>query len=68
MAPLWSFAVFCRAMKMQDYRTMLRAVEQALEVCDQSSGFMDEIHRKICEDLRETRARLLRLLGNPETT
>jgi hypothetical protein len=57
-------------MKTQDYRTMLRAVEQALEVCDQSSGFMDEIHRKICQDLRETRSRLLSLLGtsaNPET-
>lgn len=58
-------------MKIQDYKTMLRAVEQALEVCDQSSGFMDEVHRKICQDLRETRARLLRLLGtspNPELT
>lgn len=58
-------------MKIQDYKAMLRAVEQALEVCDQSSGFMDEVHRKICQDLRETRARLLRLLGtsaNPELT
>jgi len=57
-------------MKTQDYKTMLRAVEQALEVCDQSTRFMDEIHRKICEDLRAARARLLRLVGtspNPES-
>jgi hypothetical protein len=54
-------------MKIQDYKAMLRAVEQALEVCDQSTGFMDEIHRKICEDLRDARARLLRLVGtNPK--
>ena len=52
-------------MKTKDYTTILRAVEQALEVCDQSSGFMDEVHLKICQDLRETRARLIRLLGNP---
>lgn len=50
-------------MKIQDYRTMLLAVEQALEVCDQSTGFMDEMHRKICEDLRDARARLMRLVG-----
>jgi hypothetical protein len=52
-------------MKSQDYQTMLRAVEQALEVCNQSSGFVDEVHRKICEDLRETRERLIRLAGTP---
>lgn len=50
-------------MKIQDYRRMLRAVEEALEVCDQSSGFMDEVHRKICENLKETRLRLQRLLA-----
>lgn len=50
-------------MKIEDYQKMLRSVEQALEVCDQSTGFMDEIHRKICEDLRTARARLIGLVG-----
>ena len=45
---------------------MLRAIEQALEVCDRQSGFMDEIHREICQRLREARARLLRLIGTTE--
>ena len=58
-------------MKTQDYQAMLRAVDQALDVCDRSTGFMDEVHRKICQDLRETRARLIQLLGtssNPGLT
>ncbi|HEX2852499.1 MAG TPA: hypothetical protein VHO24_04615 [Opitutaceae bacterium] len=63
VAPLRAGVVCAAQMKNQDYRTMLRAVEQALEICDQSTGLMDEIHRKICEDLRDARARLLRLVG-----
>jgi hypothetical protein len=57
-------------MKMSDYKAILRALEQAIEICDQSSGFMDETHREICEELRATRARLLRLSGasGPEST
>lgn len=51
-------------MKIQDYKTILSAVERALEVCDQSSGFMDEMHREICENLRETRIILVRLIGS----
>jgi hypothetical protein len=50
-------------MEIQDYKKMLGAVEQALEVCDQSTGFMDEIHRKICEDLRDAHTRLIRLIS-----
>lgn len=49
-------------MNTHDYKTMLRAVEQALEVCDRS-GFMDETQREICQNLRETRDRLLDLIG-----
>jgi hypothetical protein len=58
-------------MKAKDYTTILRAIEQALEVCDNSTGFMDEMHLKICQELRETRARLIRIMGsspNPELT
>jgi hypothetical protein len=48
-------------MKTKDYKVMLRAVEQALEICDNSTGFMEKIHQDICEGLRATRARLLQL-------
>jgi hypothetical protein len=51
-------------MKIEDYKTMLRAVEQALKICDQSVGFMDEAHRKICEDLRDAHTRLLLVIGS----
>lgn len=47
---------------MRDYKSMLRSVEQALEICEKSAGFMDEVHRKICEDLQDARNRLRRLL------
>jgi hypothetical protein len=53
-------------MKVTDYKAMLRAVENALEICRGSSGFMDEMHRKICEDLRDARERLRRLIEGPE--
>ncbi len=49
-------------MKTKDYVAMLGAVEQAIEICDQSSDFMDQVHREICAELRATRARLLRLI------
>lgn len=57
-------------MKIQDYKTMLQAVEQALEVCHKSSGFMDRIHQDICENLSVTRDRLLQIIrtAGPETT
>jgi hypothetical protein len=50
-------------MKKQDYKAILRALDQAIEICDQSSGFMDETHHKICEELRAVRGRLLSLGG-----
>lgn len=51
-------------MKTKDYRAILQAIEKALEVCDQSSEFMDDMHLDICRELRATRARLLRLIGS----
>ena len=56
-------------MKIQDYKAILRALEQAIEICDQSTGLMDQFHLKICAELRATRARLLLLGGtvSPET-
>lgn len=53
-------------MKIEDYRSILRAVEQAISICDQSSGVMDRIHQDICEELRATRARLRLLMGQAE--
>jgi hypothetical protein len=53
-------------MKTQDYKAILRAIEQAIEVCDQSSGFMDQVHREMCEELRIIRGRLRALIGSQE--
>ena len=50
------------AMKTQDYKAILRAIEEAIEVCDQSSGFMDQVHREMCEELRTIRGRLRGLI------
>lgn len=52
-------------MTTQDYKKMLEAVEQALEVCRGSSGLMDEMHSNICEELHDARTRLLSLIGAP---
>lgn len=49
-------------MKPTDYKAILAAVEKALVICDESAGFMDAIHRKICHDLRDARTQLLRLI------
>jgi hypothetical protein len=51
-------------MNIEQYRTMLRAVEQALKVCDQSVGFMDEIQREVCQNLHAIHARLLGLIDS----
>jgi hypothetical protein len=57
-----------RPVKAIEYKSMLNAVEKALQICDDSSGFMDEVHRKICEELRVVRARLLRAMESlPDT-
>lgn len=53
-------------MKKEDYQMMLIAVNRALEVCEQSSGFMDQVHREICENLKETKLLLLRVMNLPE--
>lgn len=50
-------------MKPHDYKSILAAIEKALAVCDESGGFMDAVHRKICEDLHDARRQLLRLMG-----
>lgn len=51
-------------MKTQDYKAILRAIENAIEICDQSSGFMDQVHREMCEELRLIRGRLRQLISN----
>jgi hypothetical protein len=51
-------------MNVEQYKAMLRAVEQALNVCDQSVGFMDEVQREVCQDLRAVRVRLLALIDS----
>ena len=51
-------------MKTNDYIAMLRAVESALEICSKSTGFMDAVHRKICEELHDARDRLLTLINS----
>jgi hypothetical protein len=53
-------------MKNEDYRSILRAVEQAIQICDESSGTMDLKHQSICEELRATRLRLRQLIGQPD--
>jgi hypothetical protein len=53
-------------MKTQDYKEILRAIEEAIEVCDQSTGFMDQVHRDMCEELRTIRSRLHRLINTQE--
>lgn len=55
-------------MRKQDYKAILRSIEQAIEVCDQSSGFMDQIHLEMCEELRTLRSRLSRLISAEEGT
>lgn len=52
-------------MRTEDYKAMLDAVEKALSTCRESFGKMDGSHRKICEDLRDARDRLLQLLNPP---
>ena len=51
-------------MKIKDYEAILSAVERALAVCQQSTGFMDQMHREICENLQTTRDLLLRIIGS----
>lgn len=55
-------------MKKQDYKAILRSIEQAIEVCDQSSGFMDQVHLQMCEELRSLRGRLHGLISAEEGT
>ena len=54
------------SMKLEDCKSMLRSVEHAIQVCDESSGVMDKIHLEICRELRETRQRLKRLMAQME--
>jgi hypothetical protein len=46
-------------MKKQDCEAILRSIEQAIAICDQSPGVMDDFHRQICRELRATKLRLL---------
>ena len=57
-------------MKTQDYKAILRALEQAIEICDRASGFMDEAQCEICAELRATHGRLVHLVRtvDDETT
>lgn len=52
-------------MAPKDYKAILSAVEQAIAICDSYGGFMDDVRRKICEDLRRVRAELRRQLNLP---
>jgi recombinational DNA repair protein RecR len=55
-------------MKKENYKLMLRSVEQAVKVCDESHGFMDAEQRAICESLKRARELLIRMVGSsPET-
>ena len=56
--------VSCAVMNIEQYKTMLGAVEQALKVCDKSVGYLDEIQREICQNLRVVHARLLGLIDS----
>lgn len=49
-------------MKLQKYTAMLNAIEQALTICRESLEKVDAEHRRICEDLRDARDRLLYLI------
>jgi hypothetical protein len=50
-------------MKRDEYKKLLEAVEKALHICDHSTGFMDAVHQKICDDLREARNMLRNVIG-----
>jgi|GEM_PF-2853615 len=49
-------------MKPTDYKAILAAIEKALTICDESAGFMDAVHQKICQDLHDARTQLLRIM------
>jgi hypothetical protein len=55
-------------MKIDDYRSILRAVEQAIQICDDSAKSMDKTHQDICAELRITRARLHQLINQDAST
>lgn len=55
-------------MKIDDYRSILRAVEQAIQICDESAKSMDKTHQDICAELRITRARLHQLISQDAST
>lgn len=52
-----------RGMNTKDYRAILSAVEQAISICDSYGGRLDDMRRKVCEDLHRVRAELRRQLG-----
>jgi len=55
-------------MKIEEYRSILRAVEQAIQICDDSAKSMDKTHQDICAELRITRARLHQLICQDAST
>ena len=55
-------------MKIDDYRSILRAVEQAIQICDESAKSMDKTHQDICAELRITRARLHQMISQDAST
>jgi hypothetical protein len=59
-------------MKIEDYETMLLAVSQALELCEESDTFSDQSQRELCHELRLVQQRLMELVTalvaeSPET-
>ena len=49
-------------MSNNDYRAVLDALDRALAVYENSTGFIDRVHREICDNLRGARLRVLQLI------
>ncbi len=50
-------------MNNHDYRAILSAVEQAIAICESYGDRIDDLRRKVCEDLHRVRAELRRQLS-----
>lgn len=51
-------------MKPTDYKSILAALEKALAICDGSVGYLDAVHRRICDDLHDAHDQLLKLMSS----
>ncbi|HYD85491.1 MAG TPA: hypothetical protein VEA63_15600 [Opitutus sp.] len=55
-------------MTTKDYKAILSAVEQAIAICDSYGDRIDDMKRKLCEDLRQARTELRRQLDQSPLT